>query len=268
MKYNPLKMLFVAGKFKESHVFSICVASMVVIFIVDVLTGSTVRLHNLYVAPLALVVIHCKDSWRIRVAFLGGLLMQALTLWTDNIPNISRITEIIISTGLSSLTIAMAHAVRENHGEIAGLVATDSLTGLLNHRSFDEILHKAYAHQMRFGGESSVAVFQLMQVKDVHTKSGFTSRDKIIKVIATTLRTHFREIDVVARLKDYTFVVLMFNTNAEKGQLTCENMIIRIVEALSNAGFNLSIQFECENISTTLRSVDHIEQLSKAMHNS
>jgi diguanylate cyclase (GGDEF)-like protein len=107
---------------------------------------------------------------------------------------------------------------------------TDSLTGLLNHRSFHERLLHALHDASR--SHSAVAVLMLdiddfKRVNDVH---GHGVGDELLRLLADALRTCVRPEDVVCRLGGEEFGVIMPSCDAIAATQVAERVLARLAE--------------------------------------
>jgi diguanylate cyclase (GGDEF)-like protein len=95
---------------------------------------------------------------------------------------------------LAAATEELAHAAR-----------TDALTGLLNRRAFDELLHEQAGKP--FAG--SLAVLDLNDLKPLNDRHGHVAGDVALQLVARALRVHFRVTDPLFRTGGDEFVVVM-----------------------------------------------------------
>ena len=244
--------------------FGWCGVFMCLVFVLDILTDSTIRLHNLYVLPLVLIVIHCPARWMLRTAFVASILFQMVVLWTEDMSNVSRMTEMTVALGISLITITLATAVRDNHNATAILATTDPLTGLLNRRSFDNVLEREFAHQARYGCDSTLALFDLDSFKELNDQKGHAAGDLALQIVATVLRNHSRETDAVARLGGDEFAVLMSNTSTTQCEVACTLLSKHISKALAEAGFDVTASVGWSSIGCGNASITETMQRADA----
>jgi len=152
MSSNFIRRCLTPGHLSPSTVLVISVLVMLAVFVFDVITPVDIRLHTLYIFPLAAIALHC-DS---RKVIFGGLILsvvfQLSNFVLNGIPIGPFVTDALIAAAASVLTVILARVARENYLEIAKLAAHDSLTGLYNRRRFESIVDREIARVKRYGG--------------------------------------------------------------------------------------------------------------------
>jgi diguanylate cyclase (GGDEF)-like protein len=100
----------------------------------------------------------------------------------------------------------------------------DALTDLYNRQAFHDKLGREMARARRFGRELTVVTIDLDAFKQVNDTLGHLAGDAVLKRLATLLRTHTREQDIVGRLGGDEFAVAL----VEAGMSTARNLIRRL----------------------------------------
>ncbi|HRB05555.1 MAG TPA: GGDEF domain-containing protein, partial [Ilumatobacteraceae bacterium] len=90
---------------------------------------------------------------------------------------------------------------------------TDPLTGLLNRRSLDEIVHSLIRGQVRF----SVSICDLDQFKQLNDNHGHDVGDRALRLFANMLRSVVRNGDFVARMGGEEFVLILLDSTKHNG---------------------------------------------------
>ena len=108
---------------------------------------------------------------------------------------------------------------------------TDGLTGLENHRAFYEILEKELWRSRRYGGEISLIMVDIDNLKKINDTYGHRVGDKVIKEISRKIKTCIRQIDTAARYGGDEFAVILPNTALAEATVVAE----RMVDVVSNS---------------------------------
>jgi two-component system cell cycle response regulator len=96
------------------------------------------------------------------------------------------------------------------------MATTDGLTGLANHRIFQEELEKKLASATRFNKELSVVLCDLDHFKQVNDTHGHPVGDVVIKGLAETLKRNVvRDTDLAARYGGEEFVIVCEGTSTQ-----------------------------------------------------
>ncbi|HEX5375793.1 MAG TPA: diguanylate cyclase [Solirubrobacterales bacterium] len=86
--------------------------------------------------------------------------------------------------------------------ELEQLSCRDPLTGLLNRRSFDEVLESQLAYTRRYGKGGALLVVDLDRFKQVNDQHGHAAGDEALRQVARVLDDNVRLTDTVARDPD------------------------------------------------------------------
>jgi len=267
MTQRLIHRLLTPEAFQPTHVLAASVIAMAAVFALDLLAPTDIRLHILYVFPLAAIALHCEH----RGATLGGLLaVTVLQLWTlmfHGLSTDSYATDALVALASSVLTMLLARAVRENHMATMNLATTDWLTGLHNRRSFETVADLEIKRQRRYGGVFSLAVMDLDGFKILNDSRGHDIGDKALQLVADVLREHTRQSDTIARLGGDEFAVLMPNTRQPDCNLQCRQLAATISRRMADAGFAITASIGCAQFEQPPASTsDALQKADKAMY--
>jgi len=108
---------------------------------------------------------------------------------------------------------------------------TDGLTGLVNHKTFYEILEKELWRSRRYGGQISLIMVDIDNLKSINDAYGHRAGDKAIREISRRIKESIRQIDTAARYGGDEFAVILLNTSLEDATVVAQ----RMVDAVANA---------------------------------
>jgi diguanylate cyclase (GGDEF)-like protein len=112
----------------------------------------------------------------------------------------------------------------------------DSLTGLVNRRSFDEALAREFARAQRNGRPLAVALGDLDHFKRINDQYSHAAGDAALRAVANLIRDTCRGMDVTARWGGEEFAVLFPETTREEAHRICERLR-EAVERIDNSAF-------------------------------
>ncbi|MFO8056910.1 MAG: diguanylate cyclase [bacterium] len=110
------------------------------------------------------------------------------------------------------------------HRETQKKAVTDGLTGLYNHRWFQERLGEEVERAGRLGHELAVIICDLDRFKRINDTYGHPVGDEVLKAVAQVLRESVRKVDSAARYGGEEFVLIMVGTGAEGAREFAERL--------------------------------------------
>ena len=154
------------------------------------------------------------------------------------------------------------------NARLASLASTDGLTGLQNHRSFQEALVRDCRRAERDGTCISLILLDLDRFKLYNDTYGHPAGDQLLRRFAGVLTQMCRQSDLVARYGGEEFVVILPSTNQEGAVLLAE----RIREAVEHEPWDQQQVTVSVGVSTHYgKEVDSarlIQEADKAMYTS
>ncbi len=137
----------------------------------------------------------------------------------------------------------MAEIVGEQRARLEGLVATDPLTGVANHRHFHERLAAEIARARRTGGQLALVSLDLDDFKELNDTYGHPYGDEVLRAVGAQLRETVRAADVAARLGGEEFALILPGADAdfayavaERARLAVESVAVRSGRLSCSAG--------------------------------
>lgn len=108
--------------------------------------------------------------------------------------------------------------------KLAALATTDGLTGLANHRTFQERIRHELALTERIGCSLTLLLMDVDNFKQYNDTFGHPAGDVVLRTLGMILKAHVREMDIVARYGGEEFVVIMPHTDALGGSEAAERI--------------------------------------------
>lgn len=139
-------------------------------------------------------------------------------------PQQRELLEVLCNQASASLANAKFHA------EIERLAISDGLTGLFNHRHFQERLTQEMRRLERLTGSLAVLILDIDYFKRVNDTYGHPVGDAVLKGVADIISTTIREIDIAARYGGEEFAIILPGTEARGAMKMAERLRKTIME--------------------------------------
>ncbi len=115
--------------------------------------------------------------------------------------------------------------LERKNAELEALSCSDSLTGVLNRRGFDEYLAKEWVRAIRDATELGLLLIDVDFFKNYNDNYGHQDGDECLRHVAQALGAGLkRRSDIVARYGGEEFAVILPNTGIEGGALIAESL--------------------------------------------
>ena len=112
--------------------------------------------------------------------------------------------------------------MEEANAKLEALATTDGLTGLKNHRAFQERLAMETERARRYGLPLSIALLDVDHFKQYNDTYGHPAGDAVLRTVAACLQSSVREADQVARYGGEEFALILPHTPADAALLVAE----------------------------------------------
>jgi len=147
---------------------------------------------------------------------------------------------------------------------------TDGLTGLANHKSFNERLAIEFNRAKRYGSELSLMMIDADRFKEINDSYGHITGDAVLKALAAILKGNIRQSDLAARYGGDEFALILPETNAEQAFKVGEKLR-RKVEAspiqFSDNTIQLTLSIGISSFSSEMNEpVDLIKKADEALY--
>ena len=164
----------------------------------------------------------------------------ALVIGSADVANLTLQTLDMLRVIADHAAIAIANA--QMYEKMETLATTDGLTGLTNHRNFQELFDALVLRSERYKRRFSLVLCDIDYFKKVNDTYGHPVGDVVLKKVARVLKASARGTDIVARYGGEEFAILMEEADGRAAVATAE----RIRESIKQEVFHSEIgSFSC-----------------------
>jgi diguanylate cyclase (GGDEF)-like protein len=140
--------------------------------------------------------------------------LLGILVFLSPIPNAVRPYQIELLKVLGNQA-ASSLANAKFHSEIEKMARTDGLTGLFNHRNFQERLNDEFRRLERFSSPLSLLLIDIDFFKKINDSYGHPAGDEVLRGVSRTIRETIRNVDIPARYGGEEFAALLPGTSHE-----------------------------------------------------
>jgi two-component system, cell cycle response regulator len=114
--------------------------------------------------------------------------------------------------------------IRAAKAQLETLSVTDGLTGLYNHRHFQDRLREEFRRSQRYSDPVSLIMVDLDHFKQVNDRYGHPFGDKVLREAAALIRQSVREPDICARYGGEEFTIILPKTQVQGALVVAERI--------------------------------------------
>ena len=208
------------------------VALVVVVGVIDYLTGFQSSFAPMYMVPVAVIAWFRGRSAGVVAAFFAGAVQlsfdYAAAGSTRYLAGIAWNTvSVVLLATFMAVTLALLHNVLDQESRLA---RTDPTTEVSNARGFSEQLAAEIARSRRYGRSFSVAYLDLDDFKQVNDRLGHAAGDRLLKLAGVAMTRMLRESDSIGRLGGDEFALLFPETGEDAARTVGDKLLETFAE--------------------------------------
>jgi diguanylate cyclase (GGDEF)-like protein len=167
-----------------------------------------------------------------------------------------------------------ARELRSANEALRRLAFRDGLTGLYNHRSFQEMLEKELSRAQRYKRQLSLVMLDIDHFKKINDTYGHLQGDLVLKVIASKLESSLRKSSFVARYGGEEFALILPEADGSSAMVVaerCRRAVEQMTIQVGNHTIRATISVGATTYSPEMHVKDKtqlIEAADRALYNS
>lgn len=167
--------------------------------------------------------------WTIRkidqlpfVVAVGYALNDVLLPWRTEL--FSYITGNILLIVVTLFLAKSYHKSLADNDKMKQLATYDQLTGLVNRRSFEEIVKVKLQNTSMQQSTASIILIDIDHFKAVNDTHGHEAGDEVLKQVASIINSSFRSSDIISRWGGEEFIVFLSDTDIDLAKSMAERL--------------------------------------------
>lgn len=138
---------------------------------------------------------------------------------------------------------------------LSDLAYRDTLTGLLNRRSFDDILTEEWKRRQRYKRNLSLIMVDIDHFKQVNDRYGHQRGDSVLKTVSTIIQDNVRSSDYACRYGGEEICVILPETSLQHALVTAEKLR-KLIETHTREieGFTVTASFGVASFTASMKT--------------
>jgi diguanylate cyclase (GGDEF)-like protein len=162
-----------------------------------------------------------------------------------------------------------ARELKEANEKLREMAFRDGLTGLYNHRYFQDLMDHELSRASRYKKAFALIMFDLDHFKKINDQYGHPSGDLVLKQVSQAVKNILRESDIAARYGGEEFAIVLPETEISGAAVVAERLrrAVEGLEILANGRrINTTISVGVTSYSVSQGKKEKSEILAAADH--
>lgn len=252
---------------KKGWLTAISIGVVIFVGAMDLATGTGLSFSLFYLIPVGMTawILGRKTGLMFSVLSAGIWLASNLLSGLVFSSLFVGIWNTLIRLGFFSVVAMLLSELRHALEEERLLTNTDILTGAMNRRSFNEIAERRMIVSEVNRKPYTLAYIDLDDFKDFNERRGNATGDMVLKTVADVLRKQIRQGDLLARLGDDEFAVLLSDTGQETAQGITQRLLGNLRERTEFHEWEITFSIGVLTFLTMPLSADQMVSMTKAL---
>jgi len=207
------------------HLITLGFAIVVLVGVIDHITGPELFVSIFYLLPIFLVTWFTERWMGVTISIVSAITWLITDFTAGHAYSYPAIPywNMIVRLGTFLIMTLILSALKKALEHEKELARTDPLTGVANGRYFITLADMEINRARRYKHSFTVVYIDLDNFKTVNDHFGHSTGDALLRSVAHTIRNNIRATDIVGRLGGDEFAILLPETGPEPAEvITCK----------------------------------------------
>ncbi len=263
-----MKLMEWLARQSKPLIFTAGLVLLGVLGFIDYVTRPDLSFIVFYLVPIALVAWFVGSGAGILISVAGGMawfFVDILSRSTSYAHPVIPYWNVAVKLAFFLVVNTLLWQLKKSLEREKELARTDHLTGAANVRFYAELAAREIDRASRYHHPFTVAYMDVDNFKAVNDKLGHSAGDKLLSLIADTMRDGIRSTDVAARLGGDEFALLMPETGQESAALVIRKVHKRLTATMREQGWPVTFSIGVVTFLTPPESVDEMLRTADSM---
>jgi diguanylate cyclase (GGDEF)-like protein len=209
--------------YKQSkwHLITLGFAIVVLVGVIDHITGPELFVSIFYLLPIFLVTWFTERWMGVTISIVSAITWLITDFTAGHAYSYPAIPywNMIVRLGTFLIMTLILSALKKALEHEKELARTDPLTGVANGRYFITLADMEINRARRYKHSFTVVYIDLDNFKTVNDHFGHSTGDALLRSVAHTIRNNIRATDIVGRLGGDEFAILLPETGPEPAEV-------------------------------------------------
>ena len=251
---------------KRSNLFwgIVGVASVILLGIIDYLTGYELSFSLFYLAPISLIAWFKGRRFGLVISAISAIAWFLADYLSGNRysnPSIY-VWNTLIRLGFFVIVTWLFSALREAYDTNQELVRVDFVTGAVSIRYFYDLAKIEIGRSARYNRPFTLVYIDVDDFKAINDRLGHSTGDRVLRTVTENIQRQIRPADTLARLGGDEFALLLPETDEEEARNVIARLHTNLVNDMLKNGWMVTFSVGVVTFSQPPKSVDDMVKLA------
>ncbi|MEJ2568358.1 MAG: diguanylate cyclase [candidate division WOR-3 bacterium] len=247
--------------------FFISICMVLISGFLDYFTGPEIAFSLIYLIPVAISAWFTKKPFAIVVSIISAATWMDAEIVSGRFYSHVAIHfwNTLTMLGFFLVITLLLDSLKTNLNNEQVLSRIDYLTGVMNPRSFYELMEAEIERCRRYKHPFTIAYFDMDNFKSINDQFGHPVGDDVLRTIAHTIKKNLRKIDAVARLGGDEFVVLLPETDNKDAVRAIKKIREAFIQNTSLKNYSITFSIGVLTCDKDLPNMDKTMKLADSL---